>query len=103
MAFVIAVRNKHYIKVSKSAYDSIFKKKGYRLVNETKEEKAEEFTNDYTEEVEQEVAETEIPVSEMNKEQLMKYAEEHGIDTSSAKNVGEARKIIQKAIREQHS
>ena len=33
----------------------------------------------------------------------MKYAEEHGIDTSSAKNVGEARKIIQKAIREQHS
>lgn len=103
MAFVIAVRNKHYIKVSKSAYDSIFKKKGYRLVDEAKKEKTEEFASDYTEEVEQEVAETEIPVSEMNKEQLMKYAEEHGIDTSSAKNVGEARKIIQKAIREQHS
>lgn len=39
MAFVEAVKNRHYIKVSKSAYDSIFKKKGYRLVGETKKTK----------------------------------------------------------------
>lgn len=101
MAFVEAVKNRHYIKVSKSAYDSIFKKKGYRLVDEAKKTK-EEVVDDFAEEAEQEVVETEVPVSEMNKEQLMKYAEEHNIDTSSAKNVREARQIIQNAIREQN-
>ena len=38
--------------------------------------------------------------SEMSKEQLAEYAKEHNIDTSSARNVREARQIIQKAIRE---
>lgn len=98
MAFVEAVKNRHYIKVSKSAYDSIFKKKGYRLVDEAKKINKENIV----EEAEHEVIETEVPVSEMNKEQLMKYAEEHNIDTSSAKNVREARQIIQNAIREQN-
>lgn len=102
MAFVEAVKNRHYIKVSKSAYDSIFKKKGYRLVGETKKTKEQEVVDDFAEEAEHEDVETEIPVSEMNKEQLMKYAEEHNIDTSSAKNVREARQIIQNAIREQN-
>lgn len=101
MAFVEAVKNRHYIKVSKSAYDSIFKKKGYRLVGETKKTNKEEIVDDFVEEG-HEVVETEVPVSEMNKEQLMKYAEEHNIDTSSAKNVREARQIIQNAIREQN-
>lgn len=31
MAFVEAVKNRHYIKVSKNAYDSIFKKKDIDL------------------------------------------------------------------------
>lgn len=101
MAFVEAVKNRHYIKVSKSAYDSIFKKKGYRLVDETKKTNKENIVDDFVEE-EHEDVETEVPVSEMNKEQLMKYAEEHNIDTSSAKNVREARQIIQNAIREQN-
>lgn len=101
MAFVEAVKNRHYIKVSKSAYDSIFKKKGYRLVGETKKTNKENIVDDFIEE-EHEIVKTEVPVSEMNKEQLMKYAEEHNIDTSSAKNVREARQIIQNAIREQN-
>lgn len=102
MAMVRARKGEHYIKVSKSAYDSIFKKKGYRLVGETKKINKEEVVDDFAEEAEHEVVETEVPVSEMNKEQLMKYAEEHNIDTSSAKNVREARQIIQNAIREQN-
>lgn len=101
MAMVRARKGEHYIKVSKSAYDSIFNKKGYRLVDEAKKTK-EEVVDNFAEEAEQEVVETEVPVSEMNKEQLMKYAEEHSIDTSSAKNVREARQIIQNAIREQN-
>ena len=99
MAFVEAVKNRHYIKVSKSAYDSIFKKKGYRLVDEAKKTK-EEVVDDFAEEAEHEVVETEVPVSEMNKEQLMRFAKVHNINTKSAKNVAEARRIIQRAVKE---
>lgn len=105
MAFVLAVRNKHQIKVSKKAYENIFKKRGYKLICEEKEEKhskAEKVEEpEYTEEVE-EVEEETIPISEMNREQLMNFAKENDIDTSSAKSVKEARQIIQKAIRERN-
>ena len=41
-----------------------------------------------------------IPISEMNKEQLMRFAKVHNINTKSAKNVAEARRIIQRAVKE---
>lgn len=106
MAMVTARRGQHEVRVSKNSYETLFRKKGYRIVEdddkvvknvpepEKVEEKAEE-----TEPEEQEI-ET-IPISEMNKEQLAEYAKEHNIDTSGARNVREARQIIQKAIREQ--
>ena len=99
---VIARKGRRTIKVSKHAYETLFKDKGYILNNEPEEvEEVPEYTEDEeTEEVE-EVEEVEtIPISDMNKEQLAEYAKEHNIDTSSAKNVREARQIIQKAIRE---
>ena len=108
MAFVLAVRNKHQIKVSKKAYENIFKKRGYKLIGEEKEEKHNKVEKveepEYTEEVEEmeEVEEETIPISEMNREQLMNFAKENNIDTSSAKSVKEARQIIQKAIRERN-
>lgn len=105
MAFVLAIRNKHQIKVSKKAYENIFKKRGYKLIGEEKEEKHNKVEMveepEYTEEVE-EVEEETIPISEMNREQLMNFAKENNIDTSSAKSVKEARQIIQKAIRERN-
>ena len=39
-------------------------------------------------------------ISEMNKEQLMRFAKVHNINTKSAKNVAEARRIIQRAVKE---
>lgn len=102
MAMVIAVRGKNVVKVSKKAYDTMFKKRGYRILNEEQEQ--DRLNVDFeeeSEEQEQEEQEIEtIPISEMNKEQLAEYAKEHNIDTSSARNVREARQIIQKAIRE---
>ena len=94
MAFVKAVRNGHVIRVSKKSYESMFKDKGYVLMDES--EKVEVKTKPVK--VEEEVEE--IPVSDMNRTQLMEFAEKHNIDTSDAKNVREARKIIQEAIRE---
>lgn len=102
MAMVTARRGQHEVRVSKNSYETLFRKKGYRIVedddkvvkNVPKPEKVEEPKSE-----EQEI-ET-IPISEMNKEQLAEYAKEHNIDTSGARNVREARQIIQKAIREQ--
>ena len=97
MAMVTAKRGQHTVKVSKRSYETLFRNKGYRIVEDEKDMDAEQ-TVDYGEPEEQEV-ET-IPISEMNKEQLAEYAKEHNIDTSGARNVREARQIIQKAIRE---
>ena len=102
MAMVTARRGQHEVRVSKNSYETLFRKKGYRIVedddkvvkNVPEPEKVED-----TEPEEQEI-ET-IPISEMNKEQLAEYAKEHNIDTTGARNVREARQIIQKAIREQ--
>jgi hypothetical protein len=97
MAMVTARRGQHTVKVSKRSYETLFRNKGYRIVEDEKDMDAEQ-TVDYGEPEEQEV-ET-VPISEMNKEQLAEYAKEHNIDTSGARNVREARQIIQKAIRE---
>lgn len=97
MAMVTARRGQHTVKVSKRSYETLFRNKGYRIVEDEKDMNAEQIV-DYGEPEEQEV-ET-VPISEMNKEQLAEYAKEHNIDTSGARNVREARQIIQKAIRE---
>lgn len=97
MAMVTARRGQHTIKVSKHSYETLFRNKGYRIVEDEKDMDVEQVV-DYGESEEQEV-ET-VPISEMNKEQLAEYAKEHNIDTSGARNVREARQIIQKAIRE---
>lgn len=103
MAMVVAQRGQRFIKVSRHAYDTLFKNKGYRIVQDDDEPKkvmteTEEFVEEKQEEKEKEI--DSIPISEMNKEQLAEYAKEHNIDTSAARNVREARQIIQKAIRE---
>lgn len=102
MAMVTARRGQHTVRVSKHSYETLFRNKGYRVVEDEKDvvtpDVDEEQVVDYVESDEQEV-ET-VPISEMNKEQLAEYAKEHNIDTSSARNVREARQIIQKAIRE---
>lgn len=101
MAMVTAIRGQHIVKVSKHSYETLFRNKGYRIVEEEPKPETdmdEEQEVDYEESCEHEV-ET-VPISEMNKEQLAEYAKEHNIDTSGARNVREARQIIQKAIRE---
>lgn len=102
MAMVTARRGQHTVRVSKHSYETLFRNKGYRIVEDEKDmvilDTDTDNAVDYGESEEQEV-ET-VPISEMNKEQLAEYAKEHNIDTSGARNVREARQIIQKAIRE---
>lgn len=105
MAFVTIRRGKHITKVSKNSYEKLFKDKGYKIVGENRTNKQdgmimEDVPEEEVKEKEQEEEIETIPVSEMNKEQLIEFAKEHGIDTTSARNVREARTIIQKAIRD---
>ena len=102
MAMVTARRGQHTVRVSKHSYETLFRNKGYKIVGNEKDvvtpDVNEEQVVDYVESEEQEV-ET-VPISEMSKEQLAEYAKEHNIDTSGARNVREARQIVQKAIRD---
>lgn len=93
-------------KVSRQSYEKIFKRKGYKVVGDDapkteaaqkNEQKPETEASTTTE---QSVNVDEIPVSEMTKEQLAEFATKHGIDTSAARNVREARQAVQKWIRD---
>lgn len=100
---ITARKGDNIIKVSKHSFETMFKDKGYMIVSNEATEKVEPVVEEPI--VEEEVIKTETeetPISEMNKEQLMEYAKEHGIDTSKARNVREARQIIQKVIREKN-
>lgn len=102
MAMVTARRGQHTVKVSKRSYETLFCNKGYRIVGEEEAKQETDMigTGEFEEEAEEEHEVETIPISEMNKEQLAEYAKEHNIDTSGARNVREARQVIQKAIRE---
>lgn len=97
MAMVNIMKGEHTVKVSRNSYETMFKKNGYVIVDETKQN-IDDIVED--EQIEEDDSVDTIPISEMNKEQLMEYAEKHNIDTSKAKNVREARQIIQKAIQQ---
>lgn len=97
MAMVNIMKGEHTVKVSRQSYETMFKKNGYVIVDET-EQNIDDIVED--EQIEEDDSIDTIPISEMNKEQLMEYAEKHNIDTSKAKNVREARQIIQKAIQQ---
>lgn len=102
MAFVTVERLGKRTRIPKKTYEKKFKRLGYKLVSEDKTE-MEETKDEVTDEVDETEQNDELettPISEMNKEQLVAFAKKHNIDTRSAKNVTEARKIIQKHIRD---
>lgn len=97
MAMVNIMKGEHTVKVSRRSYETMFKQNGYVIVDEAEQNNDDFETEEET--VEDDSVDT-IPISEMNKEQLAEYATKHNIDTSKAKNVREARQIIQKAIQQ---
>lgn len=107
MAMVNVIIGNEVRKVSKNAYERMLKPKGYVLADSfgvlSEPEDNTTVNVDMKEsEPEKEEIQEEIPISQMNKAQLMKFAKEHDIDTHGAKNVAEAREMIQKAMRERN-
>lgn len=108
--------------VSTGAFETIYKKKGYHIVGDNKpaETKVVEITEEEvvtneesteSESIEPEVAEdvepewiTELlekPISQWTKDETASFAREKGIDTSSARKLGEAKDIIKNWLDEQ--
>lgn len=90
--------------VTQGAYDDIFKKQGFEIVKEDKEEtiKEEATGKDYKSDEEKYVEELmEKPISQWNKEEVKTYASLKNIDISNTKNIGEARNIIKQSIDEE--
>ena len=104
MAFVYVERLGKRTRVPKKTYETKLKKLGFKLVEEIQEVVNKEVIEDVETENDADTEQDEeletTPVSEMNKEQLIAYAKKHNIDTKGARNVNEARKMIQKAIRD---
>ena len=97
--------------VTQKQYNNIFKKFGYVVVEENEKNnvkhfdeqtKSDEKHEDNVEQDEQDKQDEleKIPISDMNKNQLMEFSKKHKIDTSGATNVADARKIIQRTLRE---
>lgn len=85
--------------VTQGAYDDIFKKQGFELVKEDKEDKKE--TVEETKKTNEEAYIEELmekPISQWNKEEVKTYASLKNVDISKTKNIGEARNIIKQSI-----
>lgn len=85
--------------VTQGAYDDIFKKQGFKLVEGEKEDKKE--TVEETKKTNEEAYIEELmekPISQWNKEEVKTYASLKNIDISNTKNIGEARNIIKQSI-----
>lgn len=99
-------RGQHEIVVSKSTYEKVFRKKGYRIIGEDKTKVEENREVQEPEEVETETSVEEedvdtIPVSDMNSEQLKEFAAKHSIVIPKVKNLGEAKRFVRSKLREQ--
>lgn len=117
---VLITNGRTTLNVSMGAYSSVYKHKGFKIIgkNETKanvapvvkkeeapvveEVKEEEVIAEEEPIVESEVDWTEElmekPISQWSKDEVAKFAEAKGIDTSSAHKVGEAKDIVKKWI-----
>ena len=89
------------LKVSRGAFDSIFKNMGYTIV-ENSVESVEKEVEESEEEKESEKSADEIfaeelvekPISNWSKEEVKRFAEIKGIDISGTSNPKEAKEII---------
>lgn len=93
--------------VTQGAYDDIFKKQGFELVEEAPRKKK-KATKKHVKEAVEETKKTdeeayieelmEKPISQWNKEEVKTYASLKNIDISNTKNIGEARNVIKHSI-----
>lgn len=91
---------KNVFEVTRGAFDGIYSRQGYTILNEQVPGQQE---NKEPEKTEDEVFVDEIiekPVSQWNKDEVKKFAALKGIDISGTKNAGEAKELIKAFLEE---
>jgi hypothetical protein len=86
--------------VTRGAFDGIYSRQGYRLIDEKAEAKAHK-THAAPEKSEDDIFVEEIlekPISQWNKEEVKRFAAIKEIDISGTKNANEAKEIIKSFI-----
>ena len=91
---------KNVFEVTRGAFDGIYSRQGYTILNEQvpgqQEIKEPEKTEDevFVDEI------IEKPISQWNKDEVKKFATLKGIDISGTKNAGEAKELIKAFLEE---
>ena len=91
---------KNVFEVTRGAFDGIYSRQGYTILNEQvpgqQEIKEPEKTEDevFVDEI------IEKPISQWNKDEVKKFAALKGIDISGTKNAGEAKELIKAFLEE---
>ena len=86
--------------VTRGAFDGIYSRQGYKLVNENVEAK-DTKVNETPEKTEDEIFVEEIlekPISQWGKEDIKRFAAIKEIDISGTKNANEAKEIIKSFV-----
>lgn len=88
--------------VSSGAFETIYKKQGFRVLEAANGSKAVATQQDIADaDVEQPQTNDELeekPISQWSKAEVKAYAEQHGIDLTGTRNVNEAKEIIKAAM-----
>ena len=87
--------------VTRGAFDGIFSRQGYTIVDEAAEKKVAAETPHEPEKTEDELFLDEVqekPIAQWNKEEVKRFAALKNIDISGTKNAGEAKNIIKEFL-----
>lgn len=92
---VTITNGKEVFSVTKGAFESIYKKQGFKIAKAKKEKPVEEKTK-HKELTDEEFIEKldEKPLNRWNKVEVKRFASIFGIDISATKNINEARDLI---------
>lgn len=83
--------------VTKGAFDGIYSRQGYHLVDETKKEQEDKVPEKTEDELFIESV-LEKPISQWNKDEVKMFAELKEIDITGTKNAGEAKERIKEFL-----
>lgn len=104
MGMVTARRGEHVVKVSRKTFENSLSKVGYVECGYVETQPTPDlsaFDIDVNEEKKSDTVDaiSTTPISEMNKEMLLQYAELNGIDLQDATTVRDIRKVIQEHVK----
>lgn len=90
---------KEVFEVTRGAFDGIYSRQGYTVIDEKKDSKNAVQNDDKRTEDEKFVDELiEKPISQWNKDEVKRFAALKEIDITGTKNAGEAKELIKKFL-----